>query len=562
MDTQRTVLWVIFSVSLLFLWNNWQAYNGRPPLFGGSPQTQQPSPGTAAGKPDASVPSPAAPAVTAPGTTVVPAAPAAEAAPAAKRERVTVTTDQFRIDFDTLGAQIVRSELLEHRDSESDAGNMTLLETTPERTYVAQSGVIGAPEGTPPYPNHRTPFKVVTPERTMTGNMLAVRFEAESGGVKVAKTFTFTKGSHLIAVNHEVTNVGPAPVAPQLYLQLTRDNNPMKGQGNPFGLSTYTGPVVYTEEKKFQKVDFSDIEKDKASFVKKAPDVWFGIIQHYFVSAWEPADKLDREYYASRVEEHLFRVGSKMPLGSLAPGASVTNESRLFVGPQDQDALAKVAPGLDLVVDYGWLTMIAKPLFWLLQWLHGIVPNWGWAIMLLTLIVKALLYPLASAGFKSMARMKKLTPRMTKLREQYGDDRQKMNLAMMELYKTEKINPFGGCLPIVVQIPVFIALYWVILASVELRGAPWWGWIHDLSVHDPWYILPAFMTASMFLQTKMNPPPPDPIQAKVMTFMPLVFGAMMFLFPSGLVLYWCVNNVLSITQQWWITRQLEKAGLK
>jgi len=258
----------------------------------------------------------------------------------------------------------------------------------------------------------------------------------------------------------------------------------------------------------------------------------------------------------------LYSVGAIQPLSLLEPGDRRTTESVLYVGPQDQHMLEKLSPGLDLVVDYGWLTVIAKPLYWLLETLHGMVGNWGWAIVLLTIVVKLAFFPLQAASYRSMAKMKQVTPKMTALRDRFGDDRVKLNQAMMELYKTEKVNPMAGCLPIVVQIPVFISLYWVLLASVEMRDAPWVGWIQDLATPDPYYVLPIIMAATMFLQTRLNPTPPDPVQAKVMMFMPLIFSAMFFFFPAGLVLYWLVNNIFSIAQQWFIIRQTEQAALK
>jgi YidC/Oxa1 family membrane protein insertase len=286
------------------------------------------------------------------------------------------------------------------------------------------------------------------------------------------------------------------------------------------------------------------------------------VIQHYFVSAWLPTDKVQREYFANRIDNNLYAIGALQPLGDIAPKATASAQSRLLIGPQDQRMLETVAVGLDLTVDYGWLTPVAKPIFWLLEMCHRVVGNWGWAIVLLTIIIKTLFFPLQAASYRSMARMKAVTPRMMQLRERYGSDRVKLNQAMMELYQQEKINPLGGCLPIVVQIPVFIALYWVLLASVEMRNAPWIGWIHDLALPDPYYILPLIMAATMFIQVKLNPTPPDPVQAKVMMFMPLIFSVMFFFFPAGLVLYWLVNNCYSITQQWYITKMMANAAEK
>jgi YidC/Oxa1 family membrane protein insertase len=315
--------------------------------------------------------------------------------------------------------------------------------------------------------------------------------------------------------------------------------------------------AVYTEADHFQKIDFEKIGKGKDEHATKADNGWIAILQHYFVSAFIPPEKQQRDIFTKKVGDNLYAVGTILPLGAIAPGATVTDEARLYSGPEVASVLEKVAPGLDLVKDYGWLTIVAKPIFWLMDQIHKVVGNWGWTIIILTIMIKLAFFPLSAASYRSMAKMKTVTPKMQAIRERFKDDPQKMNQAMMELYRTEKINPLGGCLPIVIQIPVFIALYWVLSASVEMRGAPWLGWIHDLAAPDPFYILPVVMAVSMFIQTKLNPTPPDPVQAKVMMIMPIVFSAMFFFFPAGLVLYWVVNNVLSIGQQWVITRQIE-----
>jgi len=380
-----------------------------------------------------------------------------------------------------------------------------------------------------------------------------VHLEASEGGATVTKTFTFHRGSYKIDVSEGVKNRTAGPLAPYAYFQLTRDDKPPAG--DPHMVKTYTGPAVYTEQDKFQKISFSDVDKGKLSS-KAADNGWIAFVQHYFVVALLPPDKTPREFYGQRLADDFYSVGVKVPVAPIAPGETRNVAVSVYAGPQDQDHLKAVAPGLELVVDYGWLTIIARPLFWVLKFFHGWVGNWGVAIILLTVVIKLLFFPLSAASYRSMAKMKLVTPRMMKIREQYADDRMKMNQAMMELYKTEKINPLGGCLPILVQIPVFIALYWVLLESVELRHAPFYFWITDLSAADPWYVLPSLMMISMLVQTKMNPTPPDPVQAKVMMIMPFAFGVMFFFFPSGLVLYWFVNNILSILQQWQITRMI------
>jgi YidC/Oxa1 family membrane protein insertase len=584
MQLQRTILWIVFSMSLLFLWDSWQRHNGQPSLLMSPPtpvDTKSPAP-VAKGA-DAAVPgAPSVGAAAVPGAAPSAAAPAATggavpASPAAAL--IKLRSDTLLLDIDPVGGQIRRAELLKHRaGSETvgpNTGHVVLLHDEPGRVYVAQSGLVGAATADG-FPTHRSVFTVVQAPVALAPGAKSVELKlaAESGGVRLLRTYRLDRDSYVVAMRDEVTNLGDAPVKPTLYMQLTRNAEftseaDEKAKGNKAfamftgGAATFSGPVIYTEEKKFQKVDFSEIEKKKPDlFVKSASDGWLGMIQHYFVSAWLPTDKAPREYFANRVDNNLYAVGALQAMGEIAPKASATTETRLLLGPQDQRMLENVASGLDLTVDYGWLTPVAKPIYWLLEMCHRLVGNWGWAIVLLTIIIKTMFFPLQAASYRSMARMKAVTPRMMQIRERHVGDRAKMNQAMMELYQQEKINPLGGCLPIVVQIPVFIALYWVLLASVEMRNAPWIGWIHDLALPDPFYILPLIMAATMFIQVKLNPTPPDPVQAKVMMAMPLVFSVMFFFFPSGLVLYWLVNNIYSITQQWYITRTIEKAAAK
>jgi len=556
MDIRRTILWMIFSFSLLLLWNNWQVHNGKPSLFGGATASRAvEGSGEQGQQPSAAVP--AAPAAGAGAGVQAPPAglPAAGQPAQAQAETVVVSTDVLRLTFDTAGAQLIRAELLKFPATDHPDQPSVLLDRSANLTYVVQSGVVGAPQGSG-YPTHLTPFRVASQQRELQGDTLDVSFQAESGGVTVTKTYTLHRGRYDIDVRHDLANTGAEPVSPSLYLQITRDGS------NPPDTSkfyhTFTGPAVYSEQDKFQKVGFSDLEKGKGDYIRQADNGWVAMIQHYFVTAWVPPQGKQRTNDVMQVQQGLFAARTIEPVGAIEPGASATVNSKLWVGPQDQDSLAAVAPGLDLVVDYGWLTIIAKPLFGLMTWLHALLGNWGWTIVALTVLIKAVFYPLSAASYRSMAKMKQVAPRLQSLKEKYGDDRQKLNAAMMEMYRTEKINPLGGCLPIAVQIPVFISLYWVLLASVEMRGAPWILWVHDLSVRDPWFILPAIMMGTMFLQIKLNPTPPDPMQARVMMIMPLVFGGMMFFFPAGLVLYWCVNNILSIAQQWYITRKMQR----
>ena len=564
MDTRRAILWVIFSMSLLMLWDAYMRHTGQGSMFG----TPAPKVETAAGSNGATATTPAAPAAakadaaaiptpTQVGKEVAKAASAPTAAAPVVGEKITLKNNEIELEIDTQGGRITRAVLLDQFSDAYEGKRVILFDQNPARRYEAQSGLIGQAASQVTYPNHTSVFKRVPVREGLDPNR-HVALMAESGGMKLTKTYSLDEKGFTVKVAHTVQNTGADTATPMVYLQLMRNGDRPPGESQFY--QTFIGPAVFTQEGKFQKIDFSDIEKNKASHVKSANDGWFGIVQHYFVSAWIPQNEAAREFYTRRVENNLYSVGLIQALPALAPGAQQTHEAILFSGPQLQDVLEKLAPGLELVVDYGWLTFLAKPIYWLLEKLYGLVANWGWAIVLLTVIIKLIFYPLSAASYKSMAKMKAVTPRLMKLRELYANDKAKLNQAMMELYKTEKINPLGGCLPILIQIPVFIALYWVLLASVEMRNAPWLGWVTDLSVPDPYYILPVIMAITMFIQTKLNPPPPDPIQAKVMMFMPIIFSIFFFFFPAGLVLYWLVNNILSIAQQYYVMKQIEKAS--
>ncbi|GIZ53077.1 membrane protein insertase YidC [Noviherbaspirillum aridicola] len=544
MDIQRTVLWVVFSLSLLLLWDNWMRYNGKQSLFFPSATQQQSAQPAAGGEPARrnDVPQVSAPAA---------ATPAVPAGADRSGEVITITTDLVRAEIDTVGGELQRLELLKHKDTVDQNKNMVLFDSGNAHVYLAQTGLIGGP-----FPNHKTAFSVRPGPRSLDGNEeLQLVLESEQGGVKLVKTYTFRRGEYTIGIRHEVINNGVQPISPSLYVQLVRDGNAPAGESAFY--STFTGPVVYTEADKFQKMSFEDIEEGKARHATKSDNGWVALVQHYFVSAFLPPQNTAREIYTKKIDNNLYAVGSILQVGTVEPGKSATVNVPLYSGPQESDRLEKLAPGLELVKDYGWLTVIAKPIFWLMEQIHKVLGNWGWTIIVLTVLIKLAFFPLSAASYRSMAKMKTVTPKMQAIRDRHKNDPQKMNQAMMELYKTEKINPLGGCLPILVQIPVFIALYWVLLASVEMRNAPWLGWITDLASPDPWFILPVIMAVSMFIQTKLNPTPPDPVQAKVMLFMPIAFSVMFFFFPAGLVLYWVVNNILSIAQQWFITRRIE-----
>jgi YidC/Oxa1 family membrane protein insertase len=547
MDNRRLILLLVFSFSLIMLWEAWQKQGQPKPV---------PVPATASAT-AASVPTQTQQSqgsvLATPSVAAVPGQ-AGVSAPE-KVATAVVKTDLYVAEISAVGGDLQRLELTRHRASGETSNNFVLFENSAQHFYEGQSGFIGAG-----LPNHKTVYQIVPGNYELKDGQdsLELRLEAiGEGGVRTAKIYTFKRDSYEIDVAHEVFNGGSAALSPYAYFQIVRDGKPPEGGPAWMGASTFTGPAFYTEQDKYQKIDFADIAKGKDKHAGKADNGWVAMVQHYFVAAWLPQDKTEREFFTRKLGDDLFAAGVIVHMGAVAPGANGRITVPLYAGPQEQDKLAKIAPGLNLVVDYGWLTVIAAPLFWVLETFHGIVGNWGWAIIILTVLLKLVFFPLSAASYKSMAKMRVLTPKLAKLKETHGDDKQRYNQEMMELYKREKINPLGGCLPILVQIPVFISLYWVLLGTVEMRGAPWLGWIADLSAKDPFYVLPLIMGVTMLVQTKLNPTPPDPIQAKIMLLMPIVFTGMFLFFPAGLVLYWTVNNLLSIAQQWQITRMIE-----
>lgn len=552
-DIRRTILWVIFGFSIVLLWDKWQVHNGKQATFFPTPATSTQTVASNTTAP-AAASTAAVPTASGAGTTVGMTAVPGQAAAAVQkpRQRLEVSTDVYRLAFDSEGGSLIHAELLQHADITDRTRNFVLFDESPQRVYVAQTGLIGGDFAT-----HKTPMVAVPGPRALQDgeNELRIRFESpDLGGLKLVKTWTIKRGAYDIAVTHEVRNTGTAPLAPQLYLQLVRDGNKPPGESSFY--STFTGPAIFTPEKKYQKVEFKDIESGKADYTKDSSDGYVAMVQHYFASAWLLPDGARRELFMRKVDTNLYSVGMIAALGNIAPGSSKTLEARLFAGPQIEKTLEALTPGLELVKDYGWLTILAKPLYWLLDKLHSMIGNWGWAIVGLVLLLKIAFYWLNAKAYASMAKMKAINPRIMEMRERLKDSPQQMQQEMMRIYREEKVNPMGGCFPIMIQIPVFIALYWVLLSSVEMRNAPWIGWIHDLSTPDPLFILPLLMTLSSLLQTALNPAPPDPIQAKMMWIMPLIFSVMFFFFPAGLVLYWLTNNVLSIAQQWLINTRM------
>jgi YidC/Oxa1 family membrane protein insertase len=551
-DLRRTVLWSVFLLSVLMLWDGWQRHNGQPSMF--APPVQAPAASAVAGgkASDASVPQLAG---------ATPAAVAASgAASAAQGELLSLHTDLMDVTIDTLGGSVVKVALTQHQDQDDPKQHLVILDHSAVHTYEAQSGLVGAAGQV--LPNHKTVFTAQTAERQMADGqqqLVLTLASAQIDGVQLIKTYTFTRGSYAIGVKQEVVNGSAQALRPSLYVQIERDGTPPKAAPGPAfvgGPQSYTGMAIFSAKGKYQKIEFKHLDDGKAEFEKNDDNGWVAMVQHHFVSAWLDTSAQPREFFARKVDANLYTTGMLFPVGDVAPGARKAVDTVLYVGPQEEDKLSVLAPGLELVKDYGWTTILAKPLYWLLSKLHGLLSNWGWSIIALVVLLKAAFYWLNASAYRSMAKMKALNPRIQTMREALKDDPQKMQQEMLKIYREEKVNPIGGCLPILIQIPVFIALYSVLSSSVEIRNAPWIGWITDLSVKDPFFVLPALMTASSLLQTWLNPTPPDPVQAKMMWIMPLLFSVMFFFFPAGLVLYWLTNNVLSIAQQWMINKQL------
>jgi YidC/Oxa1 family membrane protein insertase len=479
-----------------------------------------------------------------------------------KSDRViTVSTDVLTVHIDTHGGDIVRVELLKHlADTADKDAPFILLNSTATTTYIAQSGLIGVngtdtKEGRPVFRVEANHYQLKENE-----DSLQVQLVLEEKNVKIIKQYTFNRSDYLVGLEYKITNQGSTAWKAGLYGQIKRDSHDPTVV-SAMGMKPFLGAALTSNEKNYQKLDFEDITSKP--FKDSLLGGWVAMVQHYFVSAWVPDQDTKNNFNIRRLgSQDVYILGFTSPEIVVKPGESGNIGAAFYSGPKDQYRLEEIAQYLDLTLDYGWLWMIAKPLFWVLYQLHQFVGNWGWSIIMLTILIKAAFFQLSAKSYTSMANMRRLQPEMVRLKELHGDDRQKMSQETMSLYKREKVNPMGGCLPILVQMPVFIALYWVLLESVELRHAPWLLWINDLSVKDPFFVLPLIMGVSMFIQQKLNPTPPDPIQAKVMQIMPIAFTFFFLFFPAGLVLYWTVNNCLSILQQWIITRRIEGAGTK
>ena len=541
-DIKRTILWVIFGFSMVLLWDQWQVFNGKKPMF--FPQKENiASPNAAITKNNSNTETEIPISKSDTGTNKIDLVNKVDNAPSQKKDTYVLKNKNLEITISSEGGSITKSRFLSQTDVKNNNEPISLLDQSKQRIYIAQSGLIGA-EGNVSFPNHKTAMimtKNKSSENTNEEQIIEFSTDLENG-IKLIKTFTLAADQYYVDIK------------PKLYVQIIRDGNKPEGESSFY--STFTGPAIYTQEKKYEKIEFSEIEKDKVSIQNKSNYGYVAMVQHYYASAWIFNDERQREIYTKKIDTNLYSVGMISDIKTLQPGEKIESETRFYTGPQEEKNLENIYPGLELVKDYGWLTILAKPLYWLLYKINANLGNWGWSIVALVVLLKIAFFWLNAQAYKSMAKMKAINPKIMEMRERLKDKPQQIQMEMMKIYKEEKVNPMGGCLPIMVQIPVFIALYWVLLSTVEMRNTPWIGWIKDLSTPDPYFILPLLMTLTSLLQTWLNPTPPDPIQAKMMWIMPLAFSVMFFFFPSGLVLYWLTNNILSISQQWLINKKL------
>ena len=553
-DIKRTILWVIFGFSMVLLWDQWQVFNGKKPMF--FPQKENiASPNAAITKNNSNTETEIPISKSDTGTNKIDLVNKVDNSPSQKKDTYVLKNKNLEITISSEGGSITKSRFLSQTDVKNNNEPISLLDQSKQRIYIAQSGLIGA-EGNVSFPNHKTAMimtKNKSSENTNEEQIIEFSTDLENG-IKLIKTFTLAADQYYVDIKHTVINQTKETVSPKLYVQIIRDGNKPEGESSFY--STFTGPAIYTQEKKYEKIEFSEIEKDKVSIQNKSNYGYVAMVQHYYASAWIFNDERQREIYTKKIDNNLYSVGMISDIKTLQPGEKIESETRFYTGPQEEKNLENIYPGLELVKDYGWLTILAKPLYWLLYKINANLGNWGWSIVALVVLLKIAFFWLNAQAYKSMAKMKAINPKIMEMRERLKDKPQQIQMEMMKIYKEEKVNPMGGCLPIMVQIPVFIALYWVLLSTVEMRNTPWIGWIKDLSTPDPYFILPLLMTLTSLLQTWLNPTPPDPIQAKMMWIMPLAFSVMFFFFPSGLVLYWLTNNILSISQQWLINKKL------
>lgn len=534
MDTKRIVLYGALFVLSFFLWTTWQKEHPNVPTQ--QAQTSAASQTSAAG----STTSTTAPKI-APSTV--------------KGSIVTVKTDLLNVQINTAGGTLSGASLLQYPKSLQDKAPVDILNSNADTLYLAQSGVIeqGAEQETLLYQPKKSAYTLGADENEMNVTLVATNKQ----GISLKKIFTFSRGSYAVGVSYQLKNPTSKSWSGQLYTQIQRKDTAGKKGGGIFSLHTYRGAAISSQQKPYEKISYKKM--DAANLSREITGGWVAMQQRYFLTSWIPNQKEQNHYYSTVAAGDVYTIGLSGPAFTLKPGGSNTVDAKFYVGPEISQLLEPLAPGLKLTIDYGWLWFISVAIFWVMQKIFNVIGNWGWSIVLVTLLIKTIFYHLSATSYKSMAKMRQLAPRMKALKERYADDKQKMSQATMALYKEEKINPVGGCLPMLIQIPFFIALYYVLIEAVQLRQAPFIFWIHDLALRDPYYILPIIMGLSMFLQQKISPAPPDPAQAKMMMLMPVIFTVFFMSFPAGLVLYWVVNNVLSILQQWYVMQKMEKA---
>ncbi len=556
-QVQRIVLYAALIIVAFFLWQSWNKFEQKiaATVANNTPVLQQPTTGFNVNNTPAASTLPSNTAVN--NTAITPTKLNVKENIPSNR-LVQIHTDVLNITIDTLGGNIISLNLPKYPISLDQPNTpFTLLTSDPRQLYIAESALMGSdgPDNVNQLAQYNTPQNTYT----MNGDTLVVNLNwSNKAGLDVTKTYTFTKGSYLINVAYTIKNNSNKVWTGSYYTQLTRKE--IADTGNHlFQIHPYFGAAISTPNKPYQEVSFKDMQKQPIQ--QSIQSGWAAMVQRYFVSAWIPETNTTYNYYSNVANNDVYTIGMSSQPITVAPGQTQTVTSKIYSGPEITSVLKNIAPGLEQTVSYGWLWFISVIIFWVMEKIYSVVGNWGWSIIIVTIFIKLMFYHLSAKSYSSMAKMRGLQPKIQALRERYADDKQKQSQAMMELYKTEKVNPVGGCLPIVVQIPVFFALYMVLIESVQLRQAPWIFWIHDLSVPDPFFVLPVLMAITMFIQQKLNPAPPDPTQAKVMMFLPVVFGFLFAYFPAGLVLYWVVNNGLSILQQWHITRKYEKKAV-
>jgi YidC/Oxa1 family membrane protein insertase len=557
MEQRRLILIIVLALIASLLWHNWTMEH-----LPASPEVQQSTiPSNQTGNVNIAVNN--AVSTTPTDNTSAPtniATPTSTTTPTANTQQtsqvVNVKTDVLDVDINTLGGTVTKAALLQYPLVQGKSQPVVLMNNDPLSRYLAQSTLVSADnsfsDSTLIYSSTQSFYQLNKGQQQLVVNLT---YQADNG-LKIVKSYTFTQGKYNIDVNYHIQNGGSAVWQGNVYGLLSRTNAVEQTSGM-FHVSSYTGASVSTQGSPYQKISFKDMQKQNLNTT--SPGGWVAMQQHYFLSSWVPNQQQNNRYFSQIDNSGLYTVGVASAPISVNPGQTVTTGMQLYAGPELADQLKALAPHLDLTIDYGWLWFISDAIFWAMEKIYNVVGNWGWSIVLVTILIKLLFYPLSATSYRSMARMRKIQPKLQSLKDRYGDDRQKLAQATMELYRQEKANPMSGCLPILVQIPVFIALYWVLVESVQLRQAPFIFWIHDLAARDPYFILPIINGLAMFVQQKLNPPPPDPTQAKIMMFLPVIFTFIFINFPAGLVLYWVVNSVISILQQWFIMRQVEKA---